>query len=140
MIISALALLTAAIGLPSEEAVELAQLTIRQRVVIRIPTVSAPPPPERRMRWKERKGPKCVQIGALAGAVVTGPESVDIFLRGGDRMRVQLDRQCEGVDLGYGFYIRPTPDGRMCADRDTIHARTGGQCGIERFRALVPDR
>lgn len=119
---------------------ELAQLTIQRRVVIRVPVVPMNAPPSRPMRLVEKKGPKCVGAGNLAGAAVAGPGLVDLYLRGGARMRAQLDRQCDAVDLRFGFYIRPNPDGQICADRDSIHARTGGQCDIERFRTLVRER
>jgi len=45
---------------------------------------------------------------------------------------------CPALDFYSGFYLRPSADGQVCADRDTVHARSGGQCGIERFRTLVP--
>lgn len=127
---------------PRVDGTEFAQLTIQQRVVIRVPiapmamTEAAPRP----LRWTEKKGPKCLAASNLAGAVVSGPSLIDIYLRGGSRMRAQLDKQCDAIDLRFGFYIRPNPDGQVCADRDTIHARTGGTCEIERFRTLVPER
>lgn len=139
MILFAYALLAAATSGRAPE--QFAQLTIRQRVVIRIPaTPLVAPPPQRRIEWKEKKGPKCVPMGALAGAVLMRADTIDIVLRGGQRLRAELDDECPAIDYYNGFYILPTADGQMCADRDAIHARSGGQCGIERFRALVPPK
>ena len=76
----------------------------------------------------------------LAGAIVTAPNAIDLVQRGGARQRAQLDKDCASVDLGYGFYLRPTSDGQVCSGRDSIHARTGGHCAISRFRTLVPQR
>jgi hypothetical protein len=125
---------------PSLEGTEFAQMTIQQRVVVRVPLVpvqTAPPIP---MRWAEKKGPKCVSVNMLAGFVVRGPQIVDLFLRNGARVRTRLEKQCAGVDLGYGFYVKPNNDGQICKDRDKLHARTGGQCEVERFTTLTPER
>lgn len=125
---------------PFPDGAELAQMTIQQRVVIRVPMVPVAPEPSRPLRLIEKKGPKCLASNSLAGAVVTSQRTIDLFTRNGPRLRAELDKQCEAVDLRFGFYIRPNPDGQVCASRDTIHARTGGQCDIEKFRTLVPER
>ena len=122
---------------PSERVV---QMTIQQRVILRVPRMAEPVPPPRRVRWKEKKGPRCIAMSALAGAAITRPESVDLYMRGGARLRAQLDDECPALDYYGGFYISPTRDGQICADRDTIHTRAGGKCGIDGFRTLVPDR
>lgn len=119
---------------------EFAQLTIRQRVVVRVPLAPVPTTPQMPVRWVETKGPKCVSLNNLAGFVVRGPQVVDLFLRDGARVRTRLEKHCAGVDLGYGFYVKPTSDGQLCRDRDTVHARTGGQCEVKRFSSLVPER
>jgi hypothetical protein len=138
---TAFAVLAAATGLvPDSGNEQLAQLTIQQRVVIRVPLVNTQPEPTRPLRWVEKKGPKCVESKGLAGAIVTGPREIDLVTRSGPRLRAELDSACRAVDLRFGFYIRPNADGKVCAERDTIHARTGGQCDIEKFRTLIPGR
>lgn len=119
---------------------QFAQLTIQRRVVIRVPVVPLDIPPPSPVRLVERKGPKCLSTSQMGGAVVSGPRMIDIYMRGGARTRALLDRQCNAIDLRFGFYIRPNRDGQVCADRDSIHARTGAQCDVERFRSLVPER
>jgi hypothetical protein len=42
------------------------------------------------------------------------------------------------MDYYFGVYVRPNADGMICADRDAFRARSGGSCGIERFRLLRP--
>jgi hypothetical protein len=137
-----LALLAAASSAaPATDGIEFAQMMIQQRVVVRVPLTPLPEAaPQMQMRWVEKKGPKCVGLSSLAGFVVRGPQVVDLFIRGGARVRTRLEKQCTGVDLGYGFYVKPNADGRICADRDTLHARTGGKCEVERFTNLVPER
>ncbi len=120
--------------------VEVTQMTIQQRVIIRVPAMVPPPAPPRPIKWKERKGPKCIPLNLLAGAAITQNDSVDLFLHGGTRLRAVLDDDCPALDYYSGFYIRPTTDGQICQKRDMLHTRSGGQCRVERFRTLVPDR
>lgn len=88
--------------------------------------------------WKERKGPKCVPARALVGAALSSSNSVDFLLRDGARVRARLQSKCPALDYYHGFYISPNADGMVCADRDAIRSRVGGQCGIDKFRALEP--
>jgi hypothetical protein len=124
----------------TDATVAIAQVMIRQRVIVRVPAMPEGPTPTRPLRWKEKKGPKCVPLSALAGAAITERNSFDLFLRGGTRLRARLDDDCPALDYYSGFYVRPTADGQMCERRDSIHTRAGGQCTIERIRTLVPDR
>ena len=86
--------------------------------------------------WKESKGPRCIDMAAIAGAAIAAAERVDFVLRGGQRVRAQLDRACPALDFYSGFYLVGAADGRICADRDAIRTRAGGSCEIERFRTL----
>jgi hypothetical protein len=123
-----------------------AQVTVRERVVIRVPrmTVRAlaagPRPALPPITWVEKKADKCVRADALAGAAVTRPDSVDLVLVGGKRVRARFERKCPALDFYSGFYMKGTRDGMICADRDVIRARSGGECRIDSFRSLVPAR
>ena len=118
-----------------------AQVTIRQRIIIRIPALAAQlPPAQKRIRWREDRGPKCIAMNSFVAAAITRPDAVDLMLRGGRRARAQLEDECPAIDFYSGFYILPTDDGRICAERDSIRSRAGGQCGIERFRTLTPGK
>ncbi len=123
------------------ERVEYAQLTIRERVErvilrVRTPRESTPFP---KVKYKEKKGPSCMSTDMIAGAAVTESDSVDFVLKGGTRLRARLESDCPALDYYGGFYLRPTVDRKICADRDSIHARSGGECEITRFRTLVRD-
>jgi len=136
--LSLIALAAAAAAAPSSlDGVEFAQLTIRQTVVIRIP--SAPPPPPQ-FRWREKKTLKCVPIDNLGGYAITQPDSIDLIVKGGQRYRARLEPDCPSIAFYSGFYIRPPVDGRICAGRDMFHSRAGGQCGIDKLRTLVPEK
>ncbi|GHH22884.1 MULTISPECIES: hypothetical protein [Sphingomonas] len=124
--------------------VELAQLSIHQRIVIRIPRVFGRRAEERsefaEQRWVTKKGPKCVPMGAIEGAVITGSDSVDLLVADGTRLRAEFDDDCPALDFYSGLYVKGTSDGMVCADRDSIRSRSGSACKIERFRRLVAKR
>jgi len=122
---------------------EFAQVTIRGRIVIRVPSrlrgtvtqtrdISLPQPIE----WAEKKGPKCIVADQLGGAIVAG-DYVDLVLRGGDRVRAQLDGDCAGLGYYGGFYVKPSADGQVCAGRDSIRTRSGDSCKIRKFKKLI---
>jgi len=122
----------------TEPPVQFAQVIIHERVIVRIPSRVAPDPAP--MRWRERPGPKCMPLQGIAGAVLMDPQTVDFILPGGPRLRAQLESSCPALDYYNGFYLKPGEDGMICADRDAIHARSGGECEITRFKKLIPRR
>ena len=89
-----------------------------------------------RIRWEEHRGPRCIAWAQIAGAGLLSQDSVDLVFRDNTRIRARLERHCPALDYYNGFYMNATPDGLICADRDAIRARTGGQCQIDRFRSL----
>ena len=89
-----------------------------------------------RIRWEEHHGPRCIAWAQIAGAGLLSQDSVDLVFRDNTRIRARLERHCPALDYYNGFYMTATPDGLICADRDSIRARTGGQCQIDRFRSL----
>ena len=121
-----------------EATIELAQLTFRSRVVVRVQTSQMAMVPLAALR--EKKGPKCIAMGDILGAAVVARSSVDLVLRGGYRMRVRFAASCPGLDYYSGFYVVPSADGKLCADRDLIRDRAGGECEIDKFRQLVEQR
>lgn len=134
----------AAIGLAPASAtgdsvpLQYAQVIVRERVIVRVPTKPAREP--REMRWRDKAGPKCMPLQGIAGAALIDSETVDFIVQGGPRLRAQLESSCPALDYYNGFYLKPGEDGMICAERDAIHARSGGECQIKRFRKLVPKR
>lgn len=119
----------------------LTQIQIERRTIVRI----APAVPKAKnlpsvKLWKEKDGPKCVAMSALAGLMISKPDSIDLVLRGGQVLRARLEKGCPSIDFYSGFYIAPTRDGSICRKRDTIHSRTGGTCAVEKFKTLLPPK
>lgn len=117
------------------DGVELAQLSFRSRIVLRVQTTTLAMVPEASLR--EKKGPKCIAASEILAAAVLARSSVDLVLRGGYRMRARFPANCPGLDYYSGFYVAAGADGKLCAGRDVIRDRAGGECEIEKFRQLV---
>lgn len=133
------------VGVPDPGQVTMAQLTIHERIIIRVPRMPSRFQPGRTpmtppVAWTERKGPKCIKPTDLAGALITAANAIDLVMIGGTRIRARLDGECRPLDFYAGLYVRPGPDGLVCADRDAIRVRSGASCAIEAFRVLKPAR
>lgn len=124
------------------DGMQVAQISIHQRVIIRVPRMSRAParafsPPR---EWKEHKGPKCIAVAAIAGAMLNQEGAVDLVMDDTTRLRARLDGDCRPLDYYSGFYLRPGPDGLICKDRDAIRMRSGARCEIDGFRSLRPKK
>lgn len=110
-------------------------MTIERQMTIRVPVSPRPP---LRIQWDEEKGPRCLPSRAIAGAMLSGPDTIDFVLRNRQRLRARLDSDCPALDFYGGFYVQPEEAHQICARRDVIRSRVGASCRIERFRTLVP--
>lgn len=128
---------------------EAAQVRIEQHIIWRISPMpgparesltaiapTAPPPP----RMIERKMGDCVPMGWIAGGRPEGQSRLLLFLRDRRLVAANLEKACSARDFYRGFYVdKPDADGKLCADRDRILARSGARCKISSFRLLVTD-
>ena len=118
-------------------------LNVRHRqIIIRVPSGirQVAPAGASLIKWREARGPDCIAATRLIGATLLRENSVDLILRDNSRIRARLQRRCPALDYYRGFYINATADGRICADRDSIRSRAGGECQIDQFRSLSPER
>mgnify|MGYP003336510018 CR=1 FL=1 len=135
-----------AVPLPGDAPEEFAQLTIQQRVIIRVPMMRAPAPPPRPAPpsedddWEEHKGPNCLKLKTIVGARIVVQDGIDLIMRDSSRYRAKFERGCPSSGFYSGFYVEPTKDGSICAGRDTLMARNGMECEIDRFRSLSIDK
>lgn len=132
-LLPALAGLVAAVPAAGGQTVR--SVTIREEVIMRIPI--RPRPGAARIEWREKRGPRCIATANIAGAMLSGRNSVDFVLRDRRRLRARLDSDCPALDFYDGFYVQPE-DYRLCMRRDVIRSRMGGECRIDRFILLVP--
>ena len=115
-------------------------ISIHEEVIVRLPrrAPGVAPFSDPRTEWTEHRGPRCIESSRIAGAAVLGPDSVDLVLRDRTRVRARLERGCPALDYYSGFYVKPAGDGKICANRDSIRTRSGGDCQVDRFRLLIP--
>ena len=136
--------LALSLALALAAAVGVAEAQTRGGIVLRSRTIVRVAPPrvvqdDPRLKWKEGKAAKCQPLGDFRAALSTGERHMDLLMRNGTRLRARFDKRCRAADFYAGFYVRPSPDGMLCADRDTVRARSGMTCRIEKFRRLTLD-
>lgn len=123
------------------DGLQLSQVIVRERIIVRIPRVAGVPPAmPRPVMLVEKKGPKCVPLDKLRGAAITGADSIDLIIEGGTRYRARLDDDCPSLGFYSGFYMKRTADGMVCAKRDALRSRAGSACPIDALKLLVPRR
>lgn len=78
-----------------------------------------------------RHARRCVDMDEIAGATVLGDRTIELALEDGGRMTMRFSADCPFLGFYQGFYYRRQPGGRLCAGRDSVIARSGGECAIE---------
>lgn len=122
------------------------QVRVEQRIIIRVPRHS---PGVSNMssritgkivpiRFKEEKTGKCLMMDRLVGSRPGSKKSLDLVTREGAMIRAYLGDGCLAREFYAGAYMERPLDGKLCADRDLLHARTGAKCEIDKFRLLIP--
>lgn len=110
------------------------RVIIRNQLILKIPLQPRQNTP---VQYQVLDAPRCLATRAIAGARMSGPRSIDFLLSRDRRLRVHMDNDCKSLDFYGGFYLQPQ-DERLCAGRDVIRTRVGGNCKIERFQLLQP--
>ena len=80
----------------------------------------------------------CVDVRRVRAAQIFGDSAVELTLRGGRRWRMYFAQTCPALSFYDGFYYRNAEQGRLCAGRDAIIARSGGECSIASIVASKP--
>ena len=139
MTLTLIALLPALLGFAglqsSASQAQVRSMTIEQQLIIRVPVRPRRLPQP--IEWIEKKGPKCIPTDEIRGAMLSGPDHVDFLMIDQQRFRAKLDSDCPALDFYGRFYLSPEDD-RVCAGRDAIRSRIGGDCTIDKFRRLEP--
>nr|WP_315458277.1 hypothetical protein [uncultured Sphingorhabdus sp.] len=121
------------------------QVRIDQRVIIRLPstalapaTVGAQRQSIAKLKYKEQKIGKCLWVDKLGGSRPGPNRTLDLLTRDGVLIRAYLGDGCLAREFYAGAYMERSSDGKLCVDRDLLHARTGAKCEVDKFRLLVP--
>jgi hypothetical protein len=97
---------------------------------------AAPPRPAPPRSGRQR----CIEIGNVRAAQIYGDSSIELTMKGGQRWRMHLAQECPALSFYQGFYYQQKQAGLMCAGRDAIGARSGGECGIAAIVPVKPER
>lgn len=121
------------------------QVSVNQRVTVRISTRPAPMPmdpaaldPERGSRFYERKMGKCLPLADIAGIQPVSDSRLLFILRDDRLVSVQLQKGCQAREFYSGLIVKRPEDGQLCVKRDALLSRSGASCQVSSFRQLVP--
>lgn len=110
------------------------RVIIRNQLVLKIPLQ---PRQSKISQYRLLDEPRCLSTRAITGARMSGQRSIDFLIMGDRHLRAHMSQDCKSLDFYGGFYLQPR-DEKVCAGRDTIRTRMGGNCNIERFQLLQP--
>ena len=121
------------------------QVRVDQRIIIRLPSpasaltaVGAQRQSVAKLKYKEKKIGKCLWVDRLGGSRPGPDRTLDLLTRDGILIRAYLGDGCLAREFYAGAYMERSYDGKLCVDRDLLHARTGAKCEIDKFRLLIP--
>jgi hypothetical protein len=78
-----------------------------------------------------RKGRNtCIDVEAIAGAQLFGDAAIELTMRDGRHWRMFFAQECPALSFYQGFYYRRSKANMLCAGRDVVGARSGGECPI----------
>lgn len=120
------------------------QVRVEQRIIIRFPNQPGPmssgrADPRKAPIYNEEKIGKCLLMDRLVASRPGPKNSLELVTRERQLIRAYLGDGCLAREFYAGAYVERSSDGRLCVDRDLLHARTGAKCEIDKFRLLVPE-
>jgi hypothetical protein len=118
------------------------QARVQQRVIIRFPSAGNGGPVKigEPIKYKEEKIGKCLLVNRLIGSRPDGKDRLELLTRDQQLIRAYLGDGCLAREFYAGAYVERPTDGKLCVDRDILHARTGAKCEIDKFRLMVPQK
>jgi hypothetical protein len=124
---------------------EFGQVRVDQRIIIRLPSPASAPAAvgahrqsAAKLQYKEKKIGKCLWVDRLGGSRPGPDRTLDLLTRDGILIRAYLGDGCLAREFYAGAYMERSYDGKLCVERDLLHARTGAKCEIDKFRLLIP--
>jgi len=79
----------------------------------------------------------CIRIDTIAGAQLFGDAAIELTMKDGKHWRMFFAQECPALSFYQGFYYRRGKANMLCAGRDAIGARSGGEC---RIASIIPVR
>ncbi|WP_299307487.1 hypothetical protein [uncultured Croceicoccus sp.] len=115
----------------------------RSRIVVRVtPFGSQNRDPQRQavtqLRPLDGKSEECLALADVAG-VRLGQGRLLLFMRDRRIYSANFERSCPVESFYSGFYVERPSDGRICAGREELHARSGADCTLSSFRGMTAE-
>lgn len=125
------------------------QVSIQQRITIRINPRAAPMPNVATLvaesadagaepRFIERKSGKCLPLAAIGGVQPFSNDRLLLMLRDNRLFTARLAKGCHAREFYSGFIVKRNTDGQVCIGRDELLSRSGTSCQVSGFRQLIP--
>ena len=152
LLMPALGMVDAPLNLPvqseSHQPENAEQVSIQQRVTIRVSPRSAPMPMNPMLfdnemdsahgpRFVERKIGDCLPIAAIAGVQPIDNSRLLLTLNDRRMITVKLEKGCQGREFYSGFIVARNADAQICVKRDRLQSRSGTACQVTGFRQLI---
>ena len=104
------------------------QARIEQRVIVRFPNQPVPAPAGRSEKrqspiYNEEKIGKCLLMDRLVASRPGPKNSLELVTRERQLIRAYLGDGCLAREFYAGAYVERPKDGKLCVDRDLLHAR-----------------
>jgi hypothetical protein len=120
---------------------------VRSRIIVRVTPLSGNGPRtvlqgQEPVRLRREKGEpiECVRLAEVAGVRLDEAGRLLVFMRDNGIYSAAFERSCSVQVFYSGFYVERPRDGKLCAGRDQLHARSGSDCKLGRFdRMAVAD-
>lgn len=108
------------------------QMRVEQRIIIRFPNQPVSPPagradPRKAVIYNEEKIGRCLMMDRLIASRPGPKNSLELVTRERQLIRAYLGDGCLAREFYAGAYVERSSDGRLCVDRDILHARTGAK-------------
>jgi hypothetical protein len=121
------------------------QVSIEQRVTIRVSPRQAPMPPmmfeadsgSSGARYIERKFGKCLPMSGIVGVQPVSGRKLLLIMRDDRMFTAELEKGCQARDFYSGFLVAKSSDGMICKERDKLRARSGATCEVNGFRQII---
>lgn len=78
----------------------------------------------------------CLGLDTIKSATVVNDRSIRFLLHSGETVQMQLHDRCPGLTYDDAFYYEVTPTRQICERFDSILARSGSRCMIERIATV----
>lgn len=79
---------------------------------------------------------RCIAINMFKGSNIISDQSLRVTLKSGEQVNILLRDRCYGLAYDDMFYYQQNPTQQLCELTDSIIARSGSRCLIEKIETI----